>query len=95
MARRRKAGIAPVATTGPIGLTPDQEAEDAGTRALIRVFGSIGDCAGVAPLDRTIGIALEALAFAGKKAGDGRTVEVGRGVDEMKGELLGMLWEGR
>jgi hypothetical protein len=80
---------------GPAALTPEEEAENAATQALIRVFAAISDAANVAPLDDVIGVALEGVAFAadGKELRHPRGEAIRRRAGEMKAELVGMLWE--
>lgn len=78
--------------TGTIAPTPEQEAENAATRALVGVFGAISDAGRVAPLDQVVGIAMEALAFAVDRDEGGRK-DMRRRIGEMKAELVGMLWE--
>lgn len=71
--------------TGPAALTPEEDAENAATQALIRAFGAVVDCGKLAPLAETICMAMEALAFA---AGSRGNADLKRRIGEMKAELM-------
>lgn len=73
--------------------TPEQVLAGARTDALAAAFQAISDCAKIAPLDQTIGITIEALAFAAKRQDEVRNAVIVRRIAEMKSELMGMLWE--